>query len=240
MRLNVTIPVLNEEVMLPDTIRALNARLLADFPNGDWLIVVADNKSTDSTPRLVRALLPEYPRLRYVRLEKLGKGYGIRSGWEAHPADVVVFMDADLATDLGGLKPLVAAVERVGGVAIGSRYHPASEVQRSPFRLLVSHGYRLVFRLWLGLRVRDAACGFKAVSGDVLAKVVPLVKDNRWFFDTEMLVRAQRAGYPITEIPVRWTEEAPGGRRSRVKIFAVAWQYLVACDRLRRELKQPL
>jgi glycosyltransferase involved in cell wall biosynthesis len=240
MRLNVTIPVLNEEIMLPNTIRAVNARMRSDFPDGDWVIVVADNGSTDATPRLTKALLPEFPNLRYVRLEQGGKGYGVRCGWEAYPADVNVFMDADLATDLDALKPLVAAVEHHGGVALGSRYHPASEVQRSPFRLLVSHGYRLVFRLWLDLRVRDAACGFKAISGEVLKKVVPLVEDNRWFFDTELLVRAQQAGYQLTELPVRWSEEAPGGRRSRVNIFTVARQYLAACEQLRRELKKPL
>jgi glycosyltransferase involved in cell wall biosynthesis len=240
MCLNVTIPVINEEIMLPDAVRAVNARLQADFPDGDWVIVVSDNASTDATPRLTKAMLSEFPNLRYVRLEKVGKGLGVRCGWEAYPADINVFLDADLATDLGSLKPLVAAVERSGGVAIGSRYHPASEVQRSPFRLMISHGYRLVFRLWLGLRVRDAACGFKAISGEVLKKVVPLVKDNRWFFDTELLVRAQRAGYPITEVPVRWKEETPGGRRSRVKMFVVIWQYLVACEGLRRELKKTL
>jgi glycosyltransferase involved in cell wall biosynthesis len=238
MRLNVTIPALNEEAMLPDTIRKVNARLLADFPDGYWIIVVADNNSTDSTPRLTAAMLPEYSHLRYVRLERRGKGYGIRSGWEAYPADVNVFMDADLATDLDALKPLVETAARVGGIALGSRYHPASEVNRSPFRLLVSRGYRLVFRLWLDLRVRDAACGFKAVSAEVLSKIVPLVRDNRWFFDTELLVRAQRAGYPLTEVPVRWIEEAPGGRRSRVNVADVAAQYLKACANLRRELKE--
>ena len=160
MRLNVTIPVLNEEIMLPGTIRTASARLQAEFPDGDWVIVVCDNASTDATPRLTKAMLPEFPNLRYVRIDQRGKGYGVRCGWEAYPADINMFMDADLATDLDALKPLVAAVARTGGVAIGSRYHPMSEVQRSPFRLLISHGYRLVFRLWLGLRVRDAACGF--------------------------------------------------------------------------------
>ena len=240
MRLNVTIPVLNEEVMLPDTVRTLNARLMADYPDGDWVIVVSDNASTDGTPRIVKAMLPEFSNLRYVRLEKLGKGYGVRSGWEAYPADVNVFMDADLATDLGALKPLVEAVAHHGGVAIGSRYHPASKVQRSLFRMLVSRGYRFVFRLWLGLRVRDAACGFKAVSRQVLSSVVPEVQDNRWFFDTELLVRAQRAGYQIMEVPVLWSDEAPGSRRSRVKVTTVARQYLVACERLRRELNDSL
>jgi glycosyltransferase involved in cell wall biosynthesis len=240
MRLNVTIPVLNEEVLLSDTVRAVHARLLTDFPGGDWVIVIADNASTDATPRLAQALANEFPEVKNLRLEKRGKGLGVRSGWQAYPAEINVFMDADLATDLEAMAPLVAAVERFGGIAFGSRYHPASEVRRSPFRLLVSHGYRLVFRLVLGLQARDAACGFKAVSAEVLAKVVPQVRDNRWFFDTELLTRAQRAGFRLTEVPVRWREEAPGGRRSRVNVIAVAWQYLVACLSLRSELNDSL
>lgn len=236
VRLTVVIPVLNEAKILADTVEAVYARLLEEFAEGDFRLVIVDNGSTDGTGAVVGALLAEYPGLRYERLNCRGKGLAIRTGWQRHPAAVNVFMDADLATDLAALKPLVLAVEEGADMAVGSRYHPASVVERSFWRRLCSLGYRLVLRTRLGLRTADAPCGFKAVSARVLNEIVPIVRNERWFFDTELLVRAERAGCRIAEIPVSWHEDSVAGRRSRVSVFRVAWQYFRECERLRNDL----
>jgi glycosyltransferase involved in cell wall biosynthesis len=237
MRLNVTLPCLNEEKILPQTVAEVYGRLGEDFPDGDWVLVAVDSGSTDGTRRVAEALLAEYPRLRLMKLDRQGKGLAVRSGWRAHPADVNVFIDADLVTDLAALKPLVEAVENGADVALGSRYLPGSVVERSAWRRLFSLSYRLLFRLRLRLSVSDAACGFKAVNRRVLERIVPQVRSDLWFFDTELLARASHAGFRLAEIPVQWRQENVKGRGSKVNVLRVSWQYLREVERVRRELK---
>jgi glycosyltransferase involved in cell wall biosynthesis len=232
--LTVVLPVLNEEAILADHVREVRERLRSDFPGGGWLIVVADSASDDRTPQIASALVEAWPEVRHVRTPERGKGRGIRAGWEAYPAAVNVFMDADLATDLSALRPLVEAVRGGAAMAVGSRFHAASKVKRSLFRKVVSQAYRLLIKRRLGLVTDDAPCGFKAVSGEVLRRILPEVRDDRWFFDTELLVRTERAGLSVVVLPVRWVERP--GRVTRVNVARVTWQYLAAVEALRREL----
>ena len=237
MVVHIVIPVYNEEKILQQNVE----RLLAwcrSHKSADvaWQLVIADNQSTDRTRLIAQALVAQYPEVAYVRAAKRGKGAAIRAGWQLRPADIYCFMDADLATDLSALKPLVAGVRDGYDLVVGSRFHPQSHVQRSPLRLLLSWGYRLVLKLAFGLTVTDAPCGFKAVSRRARVKLLPLVHDDAWFFDSELVILAEHHRFRIKEIPVAWHEPRSGRRESRVNVIAVALAYLRRVRALRRRL----
>jgi glycosyltransferase involved in cell wall biosynthesis len=237
MRIVVAIPVLNEEQVLRATVEEILRFAAASLAGHETVVVVADNGSTDKTQEIGLALAAEKPAVRYRRLEKRGKGLAIRTVWSENPADVHVFMDADLATDLAALPPLVAAASEGGGLAVGSRFLPGSRVDRSLPRRILSRGYRLFARLMLRTKVSDLPCGFKAAAPRVVSEVVPAVKNNGWFFDTELVIRAERAGFPIREIPVAWREERTPGRRSRVAVMKLIREYVRQVLLLRRDLR---
>lgn len=238
MRLCVVLPALNEERIIAGSCQQVMASLSAHFPAWEWQLIVVDNGSTDRTAEIVRALAAKEPRLQYLRLSQIGKGYAIVAGWRAVSADVYVFMDADLATDLSALPALVSAVSSEGyDVAIGSRYAPGAVVERDLLRRTASRGYQWVLKLLLAVHVADAPCGFKAVSRRVRDQLLPQVENGAWFFDTELLVRAERAGYRVKEIPVRWREIITPGRSSKVKIWSLSVGYLRSVLALRRRLR---
>ena len=192
---------------------------------------LGDNGSTDATPDIGRRLAEEDPRVAYLRIEQRGRGRALDRAWRESGADVVGYMDVDLSTGLDALPALVDAV-RSGrcGVAVGSRLRPGSRViGRSLLRELTSRGYSALFRLMFLTGFRDAQCGFKAASRRVVDAVVPLVRDRGWFFDTEMLILAEKNGYRVEEIPVTWTDDPD----SRVRIVATAWADLKGLLRLR-------
>lgn len=238
MRVTIAIPVLNEETVLDRTVRSVVAAARA-INGAEVEIVIADNGSEDATADIGERLALEFPDVRYLRIGARGKGIAVRRAWESSDADVFAFMDADLATDLSALPRLVAAAAGSGGIAYGSRYHGDSDVVRSPTRTAVSRAYRAVVRSLLGTSVADAPCGFKAASRRVVRDVMPAVADDRWFFDTELVVRAERAGFPLIEVPVTWREVSYEGRRSKVNVPKVAAQYLRSVLRLRRDLRRP-
>jgi glycosyltransferase involved in cell wall biosynthesis len=171
-----------------------------------------------------------------MRLERRGKGLAIREAWRRFPADVAVFMDADLSTDLEALPDLVGAIGAGADLAIGSRYHPRSTVERSVLRRFVSRCYRFLLRLLLGTSVADVPCGFKAASARVVRGIVPKIKDDGWFFDTELVVRVERAGMRIAEVPVRWCDFRVAGRQSKVRVLPIGWEYFKKSLALRSEL----
>lgn len=236
MMVSIAIPVLDEEKVLRATVTKI--RTVADerLPGHDVEIVIADNGSTDGTAVIADELRRTVPGVRVLRIEKRGKGLAVRSAWASASADVFVFMDADLATDLGALPALVASIAEGGDVAAGSRYHPGSTVVRTALRKALSHGYRVLLRALFGTGVADVPCGFKAVSSRVVREVMPSVKDDGWFFDTELLMRAERRGFGIAEVPVTWREIRPAGRRSKVRVVRLAADYVRKAVALRREL----
>ncbi len=236
MKVVIAIPVLNEEQVLPSTAERLREFAGSRLSGRDVTIVIADNGSTDRTGEIAEELARRYPEFRHLRLAERGKGLAIRAAWNAYPADVSVFMDADLATDLEALPGLIDAAAASGGLAVGSRFHRDSKVRRSPLRRLASFGYMVFQRLLLGSRVADLPCGFKAASAAVVARILPAVKDNGWFFDSELVVRAERAGFQVTEVPVVWREDPSSGRRSKVSVGRLAADYAKRVLRLRREL----
>ncbi|MFF0475336.1 glycosyltransferase [Streptomyces sp. NPDC004284] len=205
--LDVVIPVYNEEKDLEPCVRRLHEHLLRTFPYG-FRITVADNASTDTTPDVAAALAAEVPEVRSVRLEQKGRGRALRTVWSASDAPVLAYMDVDLSTDLNALLPLVAPlISGHSDLAIGSRLARSSRVVRGPKREFISRAYNLILRSSLAARFSDAQCGFKAIRREVAERLLPMVEDTGWFFDTEMLVLAERAGLRIHEVPVDWVDD---------------------------------
>ncbi|MEU6732865.1 bifunctional glycosyltransferase family 2/GtrA family protein [Streptomyces physcomitrii] len=205
--LDVTIPVHNEERDLEPCVRRLHAHLLRTFPY-PFRITVADNASTDATPEIAERLALSLPQVAAVRLDEKGRGRALRTVWSASTAPVLAYMDVDLSTDLNALLPLVAPlISGHSDLAIGTRLSRGSRVVRGPRRELISRAYNLVLRGSLAARFSDAQCGFKAIRYEVAQALLPLVEDTNWFFDTELLILAERAGLRIHEVPVDWVDD---------------------------------
>ncbi|MBA4867156.1 bifunctional glycosyltransferase family 2/GtrA family protein [Streptomyces sp. PSKA54] len=205
--LDVVIPVYNEEKDLRPCVDRLYDHLVRTFPYR-FRITIADNASTDSTPQVAARLASTMESVRYVRLEQKGRGRALCTVWSASEAPILAYMDVDLSTDLNALLPLVAPlVSGHSDLAIGSRLSRSSRVVRGPKREFISRAYNLILRGSLQARFSDAQCGFKAIRRDVAQVLLPLVEDTGWFFDTEMLVLAERAGLRIHEVPVDWVDD---------------------------------
>jgi putative flippase GtrA len=205
--LDVVIPVHNEEKDLQPCVRRLHEHLTRTFPYA-FRITVADNASTDTTPLVTARLAAELPEVTGFRLEQKGRGRALRAVWSASEAPILAYMDVDLSTDLNALLPLVAPlISGHSDLAIGSRLTRSSRVVRGPKREFVSRTYNLILRGSLQARFSDAQCGFKAIRREVAQELLPLVEDTGWFFDTEMLVLAERAGLRIHEVPVDWVDD---------------------------------
>ena len=223
------VPVYNEAGTIERSVRRLHAFLSTEFPFA-WRIVIADNASTDSTPSLARQLAFELTQVTVLRLEAKGRGRALRAAWSASDADVLAYMDVDLSTDLKGLLPLVAGlVSGHSDVAIGTRLAPGSRVRRGPKREFISRSYNRILRLTLGARFSDAQCGFKAIRAQAARTLLPEIEDQGWFFDTELLILAQRRGLRIHEVAVDWTDDPD----SRVDIVSTALTDLRGVLRLR-------
>ena len=230
--LDIVIPVHNEARDLPGCVHRLHDFVGTDVPYSAR-ITVADNASTDNTLAVAHALADELPDLEIIHIDTKGRGGALHAAWMKSPADVVCYMDVDLSTDLSALMPLIAPV--ISGhsdLAIGSRLAPSSRVVRSRKREILSRGYNLLLRGVLGTRFADAQCGFKAVRADVARELLPFVKDTGWFFDTELLVIAQRVGLRIHEVPVDWVDDPD----SRVEIVPTAIDDMKGCWRIGRAL----
>ena len=217
-QIEIVIPVRNEEHDLASSVRRLHAFLRDQFPISTR-ITIADNGSTDGTWAQALALQAELPAVQAVRLEQPGRGGALRAVWSASDADVYAYMDVDLSTDLNALFPLLAPLlSGHSDVAIGTRLARGARVVRGPRRELISRCYNLLLHATLGTRFSDAQCGFKAIRADAARQLLPLTTDYGWFFDTELLVLAERAGLRIHEVPVDWIDDTD----SRVKVVSTA------------------
>ncbi|WP_063730489.1 bifunctional glycosyltransferase family 2/GtrA family protein [Streptomyces sp. RTd22] len=205
--LDVVIPVYNEEADLERCVRRLHDHLSRTFPYR-FRITIADNASTDRTPHVAAYLDDTVEEVTAVRLEQKGRGRALRTVWTLSEAPVLAYMDVDLSTDLNALLPLVAPlISGHSDLAIGSRLSRSSRVVRGTKREFISRAYNLILRGSLAARFSDAQCGFKAIRKDVAERLLPMVEDTGWFFDTEMLVLAERAGLRIHEVPVDWVDD---------------------------------
>ena len=228
LQVDIVVPVRNEEHDLAPSIRRLAGYLRESFPFSAR-ITIADNGSTDATWAIATRLARELPEVRAIHMELPGRGRVLRAIWSQSDAEVLAYMDVDLSTDLNALLPLVAPLlSGHSDLAIGTRLARGSRVIRGPRRELISRGYNMLLRTLMGARFSDAQCGFKAIRRNQARALLPLTQDTGWFFDTELLVLAERAGLRIHEIPVDWVDDLD----SRVDIIATALADLRGMARL--------
>jgi glycosyltransferase involved in cell wall biosynthesis len=214
----IVVPVYNEAAHLAERVTELRQFLNTSFPF-PALVTIVDNASTDDTYAVATELAATTPGVAVMHLPRKGRGYALRAAWSTSNAPVVAYMDVDLSTSLPALLPLVAPL--LSGhrdVAIGSRLAQGAHVIRGPKRELISRAYNLLLKFTLRGRFSDAQCGFKALTRDAARQLLPLVEDNEWFFDTELLVTAERQGLRIGEVPVDWVDDPD----SRVHIMSTA------------------
>jgi glycosyltransferase involved in cell wall biosynthesis len=230
---DVVIPVYNEEHVLAQSVATLRRFLSQGFPH-QWRILIADNASTDGTLAVAEELAKKHADVASLHIPEKGRGRALKASWLGSAADIVSYMDVDLSTELEAFPPLVEAIASEGyHVAIGSRLSAASDTQRSLKRDVISRGYNLMIKSLFFTRFSDAQCGFKALSRHAVQELVPLIENNEWFFDTELLIIAEKAGYPVKEIPVRWLEDPD----TRVNIRKTVWEDIRGLARLR--LRRP-
>ena len=226
---DIVIPVLNEEERLPRGIVILHNFLQQEMTDNPWRIVIADNGSTDKTRSVSEMLVQRYPGVAYLYIPQRGRGRALRAAWMESTADIVSYMDVDISTSLAHFPRLVRAIDRGYDVAIGSRHVKGARIQRSLRREVLSRGYNLIIRWMFFAPFRDAQCGYKVLSRRAARSLVPMVKDNHWFFDTELLIIASKWNYKIREVPVEWVED----KNSRVKVLSTVWQDIKGLLRLR-------
>jgi glycosyltransferase involved in cell wall biosynthesis len=229
---DIVIPVYNEEHVLAESLAALRKFLAQSASGGthQYRIVVADNASTDGTLALAQRLAKKHADVASLHIPQKGRGRALRAAWLASPADVLSYMDVDLSTDLAAFPPLIEAIASEGyDIAIGSRLARGADIRRSLRREATSRVYNVMIKGLFFTRFSDAQCGFKAVSRRAVQELVPLIENNEWFFDTELLILAEKAGYRLKEIPVRWLEDPD----TRVNVPKTVWEDVRGLLRLR-------
>jgi len=229
-RVDLVIPVYNEAHILEQSITTVRSFLTERLKPHRWRIVVADNASIDDTYQVAHRLAAEYPdEVDVVHLDLKGRGRALKTAWLGSDADILTYMDVDLSTDLEAYPELVQHIINGYDISIGSRLLPASRTNRSAKREIISRCYNLLIKLTHFTRISDAQCGFKAISREAAQALVPLIENNEWFFDTELLLLAEKRGYKIREIPVRWREDPD----SRVNVTKTAIEDIRGLLRMR-------
>ncbi len=225
---DIVIPVYNEEQVLPRSVVIL-ADFLKDNLSNPWQIIIADNASTDKTKSVSEMLCERYSGVNYLHIPQKGRGRALKSAWMDSTADIVSYMDVDLATDLTHFPEMVKSLQEGYHVAIGSRLSKGSRVTRSMTRETISRCYNLIIRSMFFTPFQDAQCGFKALTRQAAQAIVPRVKNDNWFFDTELLIIAAKRGYRIKQLPVKWDDDP----NSTVNIAKTATEDVKGLLRLR-------
>ena len=228
--IEVVVPVYNEQAVLARCVGELVDHLEHHLP-ARWRVVIADNASTDDTWEIAAHLAATISGVHARHLQHKGRGRALKTVWQESPADVLTYMDVDLSTNLHSFLPLVAPLlSGHSQVAVGNRLMKGSRTTRQWKRELLSRGYNLLIRVGFRPQFTDAQCGFKALRADVARQLLPHVRDSTWFFDTELLLLADRAGHRIFDVPVDWIEDLD----TRVHIPSTVRSDLAGLWRLRR------
>lgn len=236
LSIDVVIPVLNEAHVLERSVATVREYVAKEISHRCGIVIV-DNGSTDGTQDVALRISESCSNVRFLHLEKKGRGRALRHAWLQSSADIVSYTDVDLSTDLRHLPELIEAIAVEGyDIAIGSRLMRRSIVKRSLKREVISQAYNVMLRSVLSVGFSDAQCGFKAISRYAVEAIVPHVEDQSWFFDTELLVLAERAGLRIKDVPVIWREDDD----SRVKIVRTAVDDLKGMWRLKRSAEKQI
>lgn len=232
---DVVIPVYNEEQILPQSVGTL-VGFLRENVDVPWRVLITDNASIDRTREVSEGLTREYPEVEYVRIPRKGRGGALKQVWLDSPAQIMTYMDVDLSTNLAHFPEMLNLLNNGSDVVIGSRLRPEANTTRSFKREVLSRGYNFLIRLFFRTRFTDAQCGFKGVRRDACQLLVPHIEDIKWFFDTELLVLAEKSGHHIGEVAVDWIEDLD----TRVKIVQTVYDDMVALFRLSGTLPKVL
>ena len=227
------VPVYNGSYFLDSCVSQLRGYL--GQRGGPYEILIAEDGSTDGSKALCLKLHERYPEVTLIQAPvRLGRGESLRRAMSMAKGDIVLYMDVDMATDLRYLDPLIAHVANGHDVATGSRYLSGSHANRRLPRLVASLLYNRMVRLLLDSEITDHQCGFKAFKKRAVLALLPAVESGEWFWDTEILVRAQLQGMRVAEIPVDWTESPAD--RSTVKLARDSLRFFFEVLRLRGQL----
>ena len=224
----IVIPVYNEEADLPNCIATLS-QFITENQAYAWDILIADNASIDNTRQVSESLCSEYASVDYFYVPQKGRGRALRLAWLRSTSDILCYMDVDLSTDLLHLPEIIDSVSGEYDIAVGSRLSKESQVKRSVRREIISQSYNLIIKTLFFTQFPDAQCGFKAITNKAAHQIVPFIKNNYWFFDTELLLIAAKRGFRIRSIPVKWDEDPS----SSVRVMSTAWEDIKGLLRLR-------
>ncbi len=234
LTVDIVLPVFNEAHMFEQSVTKLHKYLASNLPY-KWRIVIADNGSTDGTAAIARRLAERYPEIRLLQLPEKGRGRALKQAWVSSKADILAYMDIDLSTNLDSFKPMITSlITGDAGLVTGSRLMKQSRTTRGFKREFISRCYNRIIRTTMKTKFVDAQCGFKALRRDVAQKLLPHIKDTAWFFDTELLIKAEYNGYKIHEEPVEWIEDTD----SRVDVVKTATEDIKGLSRVRQEYGQ--
>ncbi len=229
------IPVFNDRISLETAIPRSIETLSRITDN--YEILIAEDGSTDGSTECARQWEQNDPHVRLLhRDDRQGRGKALNRAIGSAKGTIVCYYDVDLATDMQHLPELIGAIREGADIATGSRLLPTSDIVRTEGREIASRGYNFLVRMILGSRIFDHQCGFKAFRKSRILPILPLIRSNHWFWDTELLVRSQRLGYSVSEFPVRW--RAGKGTTVRIKdifemgssILRLWWQIHVSKD----------
>lgn len=227
--LEIVIPIYNEEKELEKNIKKLHSFLGKNLKNYQWQITVADNASTDTSLSITKRLSRKLAHVGFVHLSKKGRGRAVKKAWWESKAAILMYMDVDLSTDLSGLQPLLSSFSKGYDIAIGSRLLTGSKVVgRTVRREILSRIYNILIKIFFGTKISDAQCGFKGVNRKVVRNLLPNIRDNAWFFDSELLIVGEKTGYKIFQQPVLWIDN-PG---STVRVLKTVYGDLAGLWRL--------
>lgn len=238
MKLIITIPCYNEEIVLQKTVFSIMEYANNNLSDFDWKILIIDNNSSDNTFKIANQLSERFVDRLIVRQEKMpGRGVAIRNIWSTlKDFDIYSYMDADLATDIKDFSFIINEVKNGCDLVTGSRYVPYADVKRDVKRKVLSKIYNFIIKVVLKVNFKDAQCGFKAFSKKVVEDLIPKTKDNGWFWDTELMVLAELQGYCVLEVPVSWREVRDELRQSKVSHWSEIIKQLRNIKNMRKKL----
>ena len=238
IKITISLPVYNEETIISNSAKKLFGYCSLNLTSYDWKIIIADNNSADRTADMAKKLEKESDgKIIYKFIPQKGKGLAIRESWKNFDADFYIFMDADMATDLSALPVIIKELENGDDLVIGSRFIKDSSAKRTLVRKITSKVFSLLTRLIFGLKIKDYPCGFKGANKNVINNILPLVENNAFFFDTELVIRSAMGGMKIKEIPVVWRDRDKTASKSRVNVLKVTKEYLRELLKLKKDLK---
>lgn len=231
--LEITIPVYNEEIDIPKNIPVLYDFCEKNLRNYCWKIVIVDNASKDSSWSKIKELSEKHPeKIKGLKLDRKGRGWALRNAWKASQAEYVSYMDIDLSSDINYFPKMLALLDNGYDLIAGSRNKKQSQVVGRIFlRKIISKTYMALVKIIHQTKVSDTQCGFKAIRRESFLKIEPLIENNLWFFDSEMILIMEKTGFKVIDIPIRWVDD----RNTTVKIMKDSWEEFSGLIRLFRD-----